>query len=406
MTKSTSRATFDRLLAAVHVQHALVRPDGTHNELPSALATLLFLGRTPEQLQTVNNSLASGLVPWTPSPRAVHDDEDKTRLLGDIRFQRAFMSYFSLENGNFGGDTRALAIHHIFSGNYSGSEPLLYGLFSGVGRPLSLLADGIELQATILVMESLTLSAVHWMERFGDLLTAPETPEPSTNYLSPEDILGRAGHDGRFSGVMKTGPGFHGVSYVFTHPGAQAAIMEYMQYLDTRDVMLLVQQISALSVLLLSATHKPKQPAFDLYLARLPTCVYSTRVLLTTWVVDQEQQLLLVRSLWLLVVLTYVTQLRPIIDGKLMVSEELACENATWEGVFGEPENGAGSAGAGGEIGDVDLLRALRSLRELSRVYEGVHGKLYLHAAWKMRKQWAGWTGRGTDREAVLNIRL
>lgn len=314
------------------------------------------------------------------------------------------MSYFSMENGKYGGYTRSLAIYHIFSGLDSGSEPLLYGFFSGVGRPLSLLADGIELQATILVMESLTLSAVNWMERFGDLLTAPETPEASTNYLSPEDILGRAGHDGRFSGVMKTGPGFHGLSHVFLHPGAKTAIMEYMQCLDTRDLWLLVQQISAVSVLLLSATHKPKQPAFDMYLARLPTCVYSTRVILQNWVADKEQQLLLVRGLWLLVVLTYVTQLRPIIDGKLMVSEELGCEDASWEVVFGELESGAG--GVKDEIEDVDLLRALRSLRELSKVYEGVHGKLYLHAAWKLMKQWAGWTGRGVDREAVLNIRL
>jgi hypothetical protein len=55
---------------------------------------------------------------------------------------------------------------------------------------------------------------------------------------------------------------------------------------------------------------------------------------------------------------------------------------------------------------DLQFLRALRSLRELSRVYGAVHGRLYIHAAWKLAKQWQGWTGLGGDREAMLNIRL
>jgi hypothetical protein len=45
-------------------------------------------------------------------------------------------------------------------------------------------------------------------------------------------------------------------------------------------------------------------------------------------------------------------------------------------------------------------------LRELSKVYGAVHGRLYIHAAWKLAKQWQGWTGLGGDREAMLNIRL
>jgi hypothetical protein len=59
-----------------------------------------------------------------------------------------------------------------------------------------------------------------------------------------------------------------------------------------------------------------------------------------------------------------------------------------------------------GKFGDLQFLRLLRSLRELSQVYGVVHGRLYFHAAWKMVRQWQGWTGLGVDREVMLNIRL
>jgi hypothetical protein len=308
------------------------------------------------------------------------------------------MTYFSMENGRFAGNTKSLAICHFFTGD----TPLIYGLFSGIGRPLTLLADGIELRAAILVMESLTLSAVDWMEPVGELLTHPQLAAPFGEYLSPEDIIGRVAYDGRFSGVMKAGSGFHGVSHIFSNPNARTAILEYMRCLDTRDVSLLLQQISALSVLLLTATHKPNQPAFDLYLGRLPTCVNSVRVILENWVEDDSHKILLVRGLWLLVILTYVTQLRPVIDGKLLVSKELAEETRGWNAIMDRIHGQCVEGREGGH----DFLRAVRSLRELSGEYGAAHGRLYIHAAWKLVRNWQGWTGVGNDREAMLNIRL
>ena len=35
MAKNDPRTVFDRLLAKTHVQHALIQPDGRHNEFPS-----------------------------------------------------------------------------------------------------------------------------------------------------------------------------------------------------------------------------------------------------------------------------------------------------------------------------------------------------------------------------------
>jgi hypothetical protein len=318
------------------------------------------------------------------------------------------MTYFSMENGRFSNNAKTLATTHLFTG----PKPLLHGLFSGgIGRPLTLLADGIELRAAILVMQSLTLSAVDWQDPFHELLTHPHLASPTGSgsgvgggYLSPDNILHRVAYDGRFSGVMKAGPGFHGVAHVFASPPARAAVLEYMRCLDARDAPLLLQQLAAVAVLLLCATHKPGGVAFDLYLGGLVTCVNSARVVLAGWVEDGAQRVLLVRGLWLLVMLTYVTQLRPVVDGKLLVSKELAEEEGRgWEAVFGEVMERAGREGV---YPDLQFLRALRSLRELSRVYGAVHGRLYIHAAWKLAKQWQGWTGLGGDREAMLNIRL
>ncbi|KAK4242871.1 hypothetical protein C8A03DRAFT_39819 [Achaetomium macrosporum] len=399
MATRDSRSVFDSLLAQTHVQYALLLPDDRHNEIPSALATLLFLGEAPETLQTAYNIMKDDTAPWEPSPMSIADEETKSRFLGDIRFQRAFMTFFSMENGRYAGNSKALAISHLFMGN----APLIYGLFSDIGRPLTLLSDGIELRTAILVMESLTLSAVDWMEPMRELLTDPQPAVPSNEYLPPEDILGRIAYDGRFSGVMKAGPGFHGVWHVFSNPTAKAAIVEYMRRLDTRDLALLLQQMSALSVLLLCATHKPGQPAFDSFLGRLPTCVNSTRVILENLVEEESHKMLLLRGLWLVMLLAYVTQLRPVIDGKLLVSEELAGESRSWEAIYDQLRSQATTEG---KYGDFQFLRTVRTLRELSKAYDSVHGRLYFHAAWKLMNQWREWTGLGPSREVMLNIRL
>jgi hypothetical protein len=360
--------------------------------------------------------MKSDLAPWEPSPRSISDEETRSRFLGDARyrdlmmtfldchltvsrFQRAFMTYFSMENGRFAGNSKALAVYHFFTGD----RPLICGLFSGVGRPLTLLSDGIELRATIMVMESLTLSAVDWMEPIYELLTHPQLAVPLGEYLSPEDIINRVGYDGRFSGVMRAGPGFHGVAHIFSNPSAKAAVSEYMRCLDTSNCPLLLQQLSALSVLLSTAAHKPDQLAFDLYLSRLPTCVNSARAILENWVEEESHKALLVRGLFLLIMLTYITQLRPVVDGRLLVSKELAEEKRGWETIYKKARR---QGTVEGTYGKTELLRELRSLMELSTAYSVAHGRLYFHAAWKLVRHWKGWTGLGIDREAMLNIRL
>lgn len=114
--QKSSRAVFDSLLAKTHVQHALIQPDGRHNEIPGvsqvpvgmalpplarwvgshcpttntrccaqALAALLFLCATPDRLEAAYASMKDDLLPWEPSPRSIADEETKERFLGDAR---------------------------------------------------------------------------------------------------------------------------------------------------------------------------------------------------------------------------------------------------------------------------------------------------------------------------------
>jgi hypothetical protein len=306
------------------------------------------------------------------------------------------MSYFSMELTRFSGIPKALAFSHLLTGD----KPLIYGLFAGLGRPLVFLGDAMELHSPILVVQSLTLCAVDWIDSIHDILTHQRLGSPVSELLSPEQILSRIAYDGRLSGIMKSGPGFHGVSQVFANPGAKAAVLDYVHQLDCRDAGTLVEQLSDLSAILLCGSHRPGSQAFDFYLSCVPSWVNSLRVLLPSLDGDAEKVILL-RGVWLLIVLAYITQLRPVLDASLLFTDE-APGDCTWGKVMAEfRERGISE----GKYRDLHLLRTLRSLWSLGRD-RSQERQLNLKAACKIAREWKGWTGLGADREETLNIRL
>ncbi|KAK1831215.1 hypothetical protein QBC39DRAFT_372098 [Podospora conica] len=397
MAQPSTQATFNSLLTKTHVQHALIQPDGRHNDLPTGLATLLFLNSSPGELQAVYETESASLGAWTPSPRSITDETTRTRFLGDTRFQRAYMTYFSMENGKFGGNSAALAMSHLLTGE----KPLVYGLFSGLGRPLVFLSDGLELRSPFLVLQALTLSAIDWSDSIHELLSHPQLMRASNSVLPPDQTLTQLAYDGRLSGIMKAGPGFHGVSHVFSNAAAKAAVLEYVHQLDCRDINKVVEQLSSLSVLLVCATHKAGSPAFDFYLGCLPAWIHGLRILLGS-VPDESNRTMLVRGVWLIMVLAYITQLRPVVDLDGLYSDTfLGLGN--WEGVFHSVRS---KASVDERYNDLQLLRALRSFSEFGKQYDGGADSIYLRGAWKLATQWKTWTGLGADREESLNIRL
>lgn len=304
-----------------------------------------------------------------------------------------------MENGRLAGNARALAMSHLLTG----AKPLIYGLFGGLGRSLIFLSDGMELRTAVMVVESLTLAAVDWTEPIYEILTSPQTPRQAQDFSLPGEILGRLAYDGRFSGIMKSGPGFLGVSQIFSSTAAKAAIVDYLHQLDCRDPAEALQELSRYSVLLLCATHKPSAaPAFDFYLSSIPTLINSVRVLLADFE-ETHHQVVLIRGLWLLIILLYITQLRPVITPQLLYSANVPPHELSWHGVLEQfRRRDASTQGAGR---DMQLLRTVRSLWELGKV-DDEGGGLHLQAAWKLFSQWRKWAGREGEREETLNIRL
>ncbi len=281
--------------------------------------------------------------------------------------------------------------------------PLLYGLFGDLGTPLLLLSDAIELQSPILVVESLVLAAVDWNGAIADILTLPQVRAAPPEALAPEVIIGRIAYDARFSGLMRSGPGFEHAGSVLLNSTAAAAIAGYVYQLDMADHPRLLDQLSNLSVLLLCGAHKKDQPAFDFYLSTLPSLVWGLHVLLQEFD-DERYRAVLIRGVWLLMVMSYITQLRPILDASLVSGAGTDEASGNWDGLFAE-FRGQGEAVAGG-CRDVHLLRALRSIGELGRRASADGEAFCLRAAWKLRSEWQSWVGLGNAREETLNIRL
>jgi hypothetical protein len=309
------------------------------------------------------------------------------------------MDYFSVENNRLCGDSRALALEHLLST----PKPLIFALFSALGRSLVFLSDAIEIQNSVLVVEALTLAAVDWDKRIVDILTHPKLQTTATELLSPTAIINQLAYDGRFSGLMKSGPGYQGLGHVLSSLDAKAGVLDSVHKLDTRDVPRLLGQMSRLSVLMLCASHKAGQPAFDYYLASIPTLVHSLVVQLASFN-DIEYQTVLIRGTWLLIVLVYITQLRPRLDPTLITSA------GEMDGVTGHDQAlkdfRQHPVTLEGRYLDVQYLRCFRSILELARV-SPTDKLLYYQAARKLEKQWSRWIGRGgATREATLNITI
>lgn len=323
------------------------------------------------------------------------------------RYQRAYMDYFSRQHGLAKGNSQQLSMSELLSPE---PKPLLLGLFGGFGQPLLLLSDAIELRSAILVVESLVLAAVDWDSELSDILQHPQLAATERaageQGLAPETIVARIAYDGRFSGIMTSGPGIEHVPLVLSNSAARTAVIDYVGQLDLADQAELLDRLSDLSVTMACGTHKRGQPAaFDYYLNVLPGLVQGLRVLLPRFDDDKGHQVVLIRGVWLLMILAYVTQLRPVIDPSLISGFDVAPGESNWDSVFSEFRAGGGET-TNEKYLDAQLLRSLRSLYELGRASSGAKEGFYIQAAWKLRSQWHHWIGFGTSKEETLNIRL
>lgn len=306
------------------------------------------------------------------------------------------MDYFSTQHAQLKGNYKSL-LDSQFSGQ---SMSLVFGLFGGFGQAMITLSDALEAQNSILVVQSLVLSSVDFSTAVFQVLADPRLEYPSEDPAAPDIILNQIAYDGRFS-LSRSGPGFHHASAVLSSPAAKEAIIEYLHRLDMSNIYQLLENMSRLSVLMLCATHRQASPAFDFYLSRLPTLVHSLRVLVREGVLSQLDWL--IRGTWFLIILAYITQLRPHLDESLIYSFPVSSLESTWEELF-QPIH-AKPDRLKGKHADPHFLRALKSIYSLALNTE-TQDSIYFQAAWKLDSEWQGWTGFGRVREVSLNIRL
>lgn len=143
-----------------------------------------------------------------------------------------------------------------------------------------------------------------------------------------------------------------------SNASAREAVVDDLHQLDMSDLSGIPESMSRLSVLVLGAAHKKASPAFDFHLSHLPALVYSLRVLVREFAAQPIDWL--IRGTWLLVVLAYVTQLRPRLDESPVYSFALSDGQMSWEALFNSIH--AKPDRLKGKHADPHFLRALKSI--------------------------------------------
>ncbi|KAL2268480.1 hypothetical protein VTJ83DRAFT_3326 [Remersonia thermophila] len=263
---------------------AIVQGDGEFNNIPLTLLTLYHLGfQDQESARRFYYALASTYSLWTVSPTPI-TAEDLYR--GNHSYQRAFVDYFALTllHNNF---PKACIRHLVFGGE----RPLVYGLFPGrglsmFGQPLVTLADALELLTqgayhstpgsnglfvgSLLISEALGTAATSWTGDLFELLSGPVASEDPAALLSPEEVLDHVAFDGRFSGIMRAGPGFYRVGDVLNNAAVRNAVVSYVLHTELRLDETTIAEMAYLTASLLATTHVPEKIAFDYFLTQLP----------------------------------------------------------------------------------------------------------------------------------------
>ncbi|PMD37947.1 hypothetical protein L207DRAFT_400116, partial [Hyaloscypha variabilis F] len=366
------------LLQKNHSQYALLLRKVLHNHLPHLLGSVYFLSGTTEKLNAAYDHESKELESCKTAVQGeIVSEEDFQSHLGDTLYQRSYFDYFTKELARFESDWKAMVTMNLLQG----SHPLIDGLIGGFGHPLILLADAYEMNSSDLAVEALALNAVDY-NALHKVLEIP-TPEPTGPFLTPQAIIDGIYKDHTFDGFLHA-PGVQNTTTIMSNPPAARAVIQYLFALDVSDLPRLVEQLADLAVLLEFAVHKPGEPAFDFYLNHILTLTYSLRILLPVFPV--EQGLLLVRGVWLLTIIAYISRLRPMIQPKLIEDVDLSGVTS-WKDIF---KNFHAGIGLEGKWLDTHFIRAMRNLMELGKMLKEREA-FYMKGAVKLEAEWKEW---------------
>jgi hypothetical protein len=210
-------------------------------------------------------------------------------------------------------------------------------------------------------------------------------------------------------------PGVQNTLAALSSEISRDAIISYIQVLDLspstpqEELVARHKELTELSILLLSTTHKiPNRGSaidtnaitmhkFDFYLAHMLTLSSALRILLPVFPLKHAHTL--IKAQWLLMVITYITQLRPLIKPEILGTNsgvKLDGENAEWDrltnvALGSEKEKGM----------DPHFVKVIRSLRDFAVMWEDPR---YLVAAKRFEAEFSGWTGFGGEEEERMDV--
>lgn len=190
-------------------------------------------------------------------------------------------------------------------------------------------------------MEALSLiaSSYNYLHKYLDdeSYTKP-SPNPST---SPLELLQRIARDDRFEGLL-TEQVCDDYDALEEKVRFEPLIMEYWNAWTIDDPKKGFEESQKAAVMLLVATVKDgKKEKYDFFLLHLLTTSHAVRILLP--LVPGQFHISLIRQWWLLTLTTYVGQLRPKFDEKLI--EQVDLEDKKWDYVIDKATNGPWATG-------------------------------------------------------------
>lgn len=274
-------------------------------------------------------------------------------------------------------------------------KPLLAGLIGGYGHPLILLADAVELGSSNLANDALALTAVDW-NALASVVSMPLVNDGINQPGSLLKVLDRIRGDHSFDGLL-SGQGIQHIGTILSSPTASVRVIQYYRlgcaYLlqdSDIDINYITSEMVSLAVYLLAATHAPGRPAFDFYLAHNLTFVNCLRILRPSCA-DNEASRMLIRIYWLLTILAFITQGRPVLSKDLVPNIEGGGKPfKSWDEI--KIAALSKNDGLGQRQTDPHFLKAVQILTQLGPGNEDIE-PLLLSAANKLIEEFEGWSG-------------
>ncbi|PGH09670.1 hypothetical protein AJ79_05636 [Helicocarpus griseus UAMH5409] len=363
------------LLKLNHANYSILyNNDFFHNHMPHLLSSAYLFGGDADHLNRLYEAESKELEPWRESPGEIVED-DWRDFLGKRDYQRAYVDFFEDELVHHGYDWKKVAELYL----YSGKNPLINCLVTGLGHPLIHLGYAFEMSSRDVTMESLAMAA----SCYGDMHKYIDDPSyirqpPTYQTTSPLEILHKIRTDQRFDNLFQQ-PGAANLEVLFKeHEGAILDHWRAWKITPDATKQFAISQEAAATIFVAADTAK-----HDFFLAHLLTTSHAVRILLP-WV-PSRFHLSLVRQWWLIVVVVYAAQLRPKINADAISKYDV--KKRDWDWVGGQALNGDWAE-------EAHFIKALRALKEAARTWGDDDG-YFIKAAVKLVDEFRGFGGFG-----------